>query len=169
MKGNGPAEHHRFLSIAVDPNSISGSSRSSRANFRLREKDGNPEPNSPCQNLDFPERRNVGGFDRALSEREDLIGEFSWAPEIGVGSAQRAARIRNKAETIFLFKSARPLGVPAFVIDRRISARLNAAACNKTRLATLLRPRTCSRGPACVDMVASLTWAASRAVRCDWA
>src|ERR1700681_648521 len=57
-------------------------------------------------------------------------------PEIGAGGAQRAARTRNKAKTIFLFKSARPLGVPAFVMDRRISARLNAAACNNTRLAT---------------------------------
>src|SRR5882762_4548673 len=65
-------------------------------------------------------------------------------PEIGVGGAQRAARTRNRAKTIFVFKSARPLGVPAFVIDRRISARLNATACNNTRLATLPRPRTCS-------------------------
>src|SRR5260370_29772011 len=70
--------------------------------------------------------------------------------EIGVGSPQRAARTRNKAKTIFLFKSARPLGVPAFGMDRRISARLNAAACNNTRLATSPRPRTCSlRIPFC--------------------
>ena len=32
---------------------------------------------SPCQNLDFPEGRNLGGFGRTLSEREDLIAEVS--------------------------------------------------------------------------------------------
>ena len=56
----------------------------------------------------------------------------------------RSPRTRHRAKNRFLRKSARPLGVPAFVMDRRISARLNAAACNKTRLATLSRPRTCN-------------------------
>ena len=49
---------------------------------------------------------------------------------------------------LFLFlgvRSANPLGVPARVIERKISARLNAAACNKTRLATFSRPLTCNR------------------------
>lgn len=36
-----------------------------------------PLPKSPCQNLDFPEGRNLGGFGRTLSEREDLIAEVS--------------------------------------------------------------------------------------------
>ena len=36
-----------------------------------------PPPNSPCQNLDFPKGRNLGGFGRTLSEREDLIAEVS--------------------------------------------------------------------------------------------
>src|SRR5438093_9383290 len=76
--------------------------------------------------------------------KEDLIGKFFGDPEIGAGRAQRAARTRNKAKTIFLFRSASPLGVPARVIDRRIRARLNAVACSNTRLATLPRPRTCS-------------------------
>ena len=40
--------------------------------------EGNKKPpaNSPCQNLDFPEGRNLGGFGRTLSEREDLMGEL---------------------------------------------------------------------------------------------
>ena len=38
---------------------------------------GNAPLNSPCQNLDFPEGRNLGEFGRTLSEREDLIGECS--------------------------------------------------------------------------------------------
>ena len=33
-------------------------------------------PRSPCQNLDFPEEGNVCGFDRTLSERQDLNGDF---------------------------------------------------------------------------------------------
>ena len=33
--------------------------------------------NRPCQNLDFPEGRNLGEFGRTLAEREDLIGECS--------------------------------------------------------------------------------------------
>jgi hypothetical protein len=36
-------------------------------------------------------------------------------------------------------------GVPAFMRERRIKAKLQAAACRKTRLATLERPRTCIR------------------------
>jgi pyruvate/2-oxoglutarate dehydrogenase complex dihydrolipoamide dehydrogenase (E3) component len=34
-------------------------------------------PSSPCQNFDFPERRNLGGFGRTPLVTDDLIGEFS--------------------------------------------------------------------------------------------
>src|SRR5579863_6911179 len=48
-----------------------------------------------------------------------MIGENLPCAVSGELSAERAARTRNKCQMMFLFRSAKPLGVPAFVIDVR--------------------------------------------------
>src|SRR5258706_9971537 len=96
----------------------------------------------PCQNPYFLRWLNFGRFDHSFADGTDCSAKSAEEQVAGSQNDESVARTRNRAQNSLAFRSARPLGVPAFVMDRRISARLKAAACNNTRLATLSRPRT---------------------------
>ena len=110
----------------------------------------------PCQKTHFRRRPNFEKRERSFASDWCSPSENTRPAGLGVGAARggRAGRAPQRAQINLIFRSVRPFGAPTLisrkinnsklrigmsVIDRRIRARPNPAACNNTRSATPFR------------------------------
>jgi len=110
------------------------------------DEDGPSSPVSKRSVLTVPSRRKPSeAYGMTMPFKRVHCGIFicgsTRSHSVACRAAKRSKRVRKSANA----RSAKPRGVPAFVIDRKIRGRLKAAACSSTRLATFFNPRTCTR------------------------